>query len=46
MKKEFLDTYGTEEYQRTEREAVELFPTYAEHAIIMLKNFFSLSEVI
>jgi GMP synthase (glutamine-hydrolysing) len=46
LKKEFIDTYGTEAYQRTEREAVELFPIYAEHAIIMLKNFFSLSEVI
>jgi hypothetical protein len=46
MKKEFIDTYGLEEYRRTEREAVDLFPIYAQHATIMLKNFFSLSEVI
>ncbi len=46
MKKEFIDTYGLEEYRRTEREAVDLFPIYAKHSTIMLKNFFSLSEVI
>ena len=46
MKKEFIDTYGLEEYRRTERAAVDLFPIYAKHSPIMLKNFFSLSEVI
>jgi hypothetical protein len=46
MKKEFIDTYGIEEYHRTEQEAVDLFPIYAQHATIMLKNFFTLSQVI
>ena len=46
LKKEFLETYGSEAYERTEREAVDLFPTYAEHATMMLKNFFRLSGVI
>src|SRR6266568_1224466 len=46
LKKEFIDTYGLDQYCRTEREAVELFPTYAQHATMMLKNFFRLSEVI
>ena len=46
MKKEFIDTYGLEEYRRTELEAVDLFPVYAQHSTMMLKNFFRLSEVI
>ncbi len=46
MKREFIDTYGIETYRKAEREAVELFPTYAEHASLMLQNFFRLSEVI
>jgi GMP synthase (glutamine-hydrolysing) len=46
MKKEFLETYGREAYERTEREAVDLFPIYAEHATLLLTNFFRLSEVI
>jgi len=46
MKKEFIETYGLEAYERTERDAVDLFPTYAQHATMMLKNFFRLSEVI
>ena len=46
LKKEFIDTYGIDEFQRVEREAIELFPTYAQHSSIMLKNFFSISELI
>lgn len=46
MKKEFIYTYGSEAYEKTEREAVELFPTYARDSSIMLKNFFKLSELI
>jgi len=46
LKKEFIDTYGLDQYRRTEREAVDLFPTYAQHATMMLKNFFRLSEVV
>ncbi len=46
MKKEFIDRYGLETYKKTERDAVDLFPTYAQHATMMLKNFFRLSEVI
>jgi hypothetical protein len=37
--------YSIDEYYRTEQEAIELFPTYAQHAITMLKNFFTLSKV-
>jgi hypothetical protein len=46
MKKEFIERYGLETYKKTERDAVDLFPTYAQHATRMLKNFFTLSEVI
>ena len=46
MKKEFIEVYGLETYEKTERDAVNLFPTYAQHATRMLKNFFRLSEVI
>jgi len=46
LKKECIDTYGLDQYRRTEREAVELFPTYAQHATMMLKKFFRLSQVI
>ena len=45
MKKEFVEIYGREAYEKTERDAVNLFPTYAQHATMMLKNFFNLSEV-
>jgi GMP synthase (glutamine-hydrolysing) len=46
MKKEFIEIYGLEAYEQTERDAVNLFPTYAQHATRMLKNFFRLSRVI
>jgi hypothetical protein len=46
LKKEFIEVYGIETYERTERDAVDLFPEYAEHATMLLKNFFRLSEVI
>jgi GMP synthase (glutamine-hydrolysing) len=46
MKKEFIEIYGLEAYEKTERDAVDLFPMYAQHATMMLKNFFRLSEVI
>jgi GMP synthase (glutamine-hydrolysing) len=43
LKKEFIDAYGIEKYRQVEQEAVELFPTYAQHSSILLKNFISLS---
>jgi hypothetical protein len=43
LKKEFIGTYGIEKYKLLEHEAVDLFPTYAQHSTTMLKNFFSLS---
>jgi GMP synthase-like glutamine amidotransferase len=46
MKKEFIDVYGIEAYKKTEKEAIELYPTYARHSTIMLQNFFKLSELI
>jgi GMP synthase (glutamine-hydrolysing) len=45
LKKEFIDTYGIEKYKLLEQEAVDLFPTYAQHSTTMLKNFFSLSKL-
>jgi hypothetical protein len=46
MKREFIEVYGQETYEQTERDAVALFPTYAKHGSRMLTNFFRLSEVI
>jgi len=46
LKQEFLEVYGLEAYERTERDAVALFPIYAEHATRMLTNFFRLSDVL
>lgn len=46
LKKEFIEVYGLDTYERTEREAIDLFPLYAEHTTRMLKNFFRLSDVI
>jgi len=46
LKKEFIDTYGSEAYRKVEQEAIELFPAYARHSMTMLKNFFRLSELI
>lgn len=46
LKKEFIETYGSETYRKVEQEAVELFPRYAQHSSIMLKNFFRLSGLI
>lgn len=43
LKQELLNTYGVEQYRRMEREAIGLFPAYAQHASIMLQNFFALS---
>ena len=46
LKKEFIESYGIEAYEKTERDAVDLFPMYAQHSTRMLENFFRLSEVI
>ncbi|GAC1377080.1 MAG: type 1 glutamine amidotransferase [Ktedonobacteraceae bacterium] len=46
LKKEFIDAYGSEAYHKTERETIELFPTYALHSTLLLKNFFSISGLI
>ena len=45
LKREFIEVYGLETYQKTERDAIDLFPQYAEHSARMLTNFFRLSEV-
>jgi len=39
MKKEFIEVYGLETYEKTERDAVNLFPTYAQHATGCSKTF-------
>ena len=46
LKKEFIDEYGTEQYEKTEREAVELYPTYASHATLLVENFLRISKLI
>lgn len=46
LKKEFIDEYGIEQYQKTEREAVELYPTYASHATTLVENFLHISKLI
>ena len=45
LKREFIGTYGIEKYKLLEQEAVDLFPTYAQHSTTMLKNFYNLSEL-
>ncbi|WP_373323953.1 type 1 glutamine amidotransferase [Dictyobacter formicarum] len=45
LKKEFIDTYGTEVYHKAEIEAVDLYPTYAAHSTIILENFFKISKL-
>jgi GMP synthase (glutamine-hydrolysing) len=46
LKHEFIAAYGKETYRKVEREAVELFPQYAQHSSIMLRNFFRLSRLV
>ncbi len=46
LKKEFIDEYGTERYEQVEREAVELYPTYASHAQTLVENFLRISRLI
>jgi GMP synthase (glutamine-hydrolysing) len=45
-KQVIIDTYGIDAYHRIERDAVELFPAYAQHASSVLKNFLSLSALL
>ena len=46
LKKEFIDAYGTEQYEKVEREATELYPTYASHAQRVIENFLRASNLI
>jgi GMP synthase-like glutamine amidotransferase len=46
LKKEFIDEYGMEQYEKVEREAVELYPTYASHAEMLIENFLRMSKLI
>jgi GMP synthase (glutamine-hydrolysing) len=46
MKKELIEIYGNEAYERTERDAVDLFPSYAQQETMMLKNFFRRTEAV
>lgn len=46
LKKEFIDAYGTEQYEKVEREAIDLYPTYASHAQTMVENFLRISRLI
>ncbi|HYL42556.1 MAG TPA: type 1 glutamine amidotransferase [Ktedonobacteraceae bacterium] len=46
LREEFIDTYGSEAYRKVEQEAIQLFPTYAQHVNTLLKNFFRLSGLI
>jgi hypothetical protein len=46
LKKELLDAYGIEQYEKVEREAIELYPTYASHAQKVIENFLRVSRLI
>ncbi len=46
LKKECIDSYGTEQYAKMEREAGVLYPTYAQHAQLVIENFLRLSKLI
>ncbi len=46
LKKEFIDEYGTEQYEKTEQQAVELYPTYAKHARTLVENFLRISNLL
>ena len=46
LKKEFIDEYGTERYEHVEREAIELYPTYASHAQLLVENFLRISKLV
>lgn len=46
LKNEFVGTYGLDIYNKVEQEVPQLFPTYAQHARIMIENFFRISKLI
>lgn len=46
LKKEFIDAYGSERYQKVEQEAITLYPTYASHSRTLLENFLRISKLI
>jgi GMP synthase (glutamine-hydrolysing) len=46
MKQEFINAYGTEQYAKVEREAIDLYPIYASHAQTLTENFLRLSLLI
>lgn len=46
LKKEFIDAYGTERYQETERAAVERYPTYDSQARTLIENFLRISKLL
>jgi hypothetical protein len=45
-KQVIINTYGIDVYHRIEQDAVALFPTYVQHASIVLKNFLTISGLL
>jgi GMP synthase (glutamine-hydrolysing) len=46
LKQEFIAAYGIEQYEKVEREAIDLYPTYALHAQTLVENFLRISMLI
>ncbi len=46
LKKEFIDAYGVEQYEKLEQEAVTLYPVYASHSRTLIENFLRISLLI
>ena len=45
LKKEFVDAYGVEQYNKTEQQVGQLYPTYDGQACTMIENFFRIAEL-
>ena len=46
LKNEFTEAYGTELYERVEREFTQVYATYAQHSRTMIENFLKLSKLV
>jgi GMP synthase (glutamine-hydrolysing) len=46
LKQEFIETYGSDAYNKVMQEVPQLFPTYDQHARTLIENFFRISKLI
>ena len=46
LKKEFIDAYGGDAYNKVVQEVPQLFPTYDQQARTLIENFFKISELL